>query len=167
MKANGRRRWRNSTKHWRERFRKDERTIRELSRNERVGRGIGVPRRDARGLPAIPAPPFSLRSLPGMTSGARKRAARRDASTASADGIFASRVPAVRRHFLAIFSFPTPEQSALYEVARRRLRIGQRLRPCSGCTGCEVCFEGPTCRWCREHPPLCDGSGVVPAKGRR
>lgn len=51
-----------------------------------------------------------------------------------------------------------------YDAARAKYRIGERLRLCAGCTGCsDVCFDGPNCRWCRENPPLCSGSGVLPS----
>ena len=45
-------------------------------------------------------------------------------------------------------------------------RIGERLRPCPGCTACLVCIacENDTCK--RRHllNQHCDGSGVLPAR---
>lgn len=71
------------------------------------------------------------RSLVGMTEGAKKRAARawRDGRT--------------RPDFV-------PQGKAMW-------RIGQRLRPCRGCTRCGE--KTATL-------PACDGSGVLPARKR-
>ncbi len=78
---------------------------------------------------------FTPRSLVGMTQGARKRRARK---VAQARGL---------------------KPYMLHE----EYRIGQRLRPCPGCSlckgvgcYCDACVNGMSC--------LCDGSGVLTAK---
>lgn len=105
-------------------------------------------------------------SLVGMTQGARKRAARRAAISA-----------------LRVISAST------YWYARRRYRIGERLRPCPGCPDCcewaepfddgsfflhdpdtshpcDYSCDGKSfdCDDEGNPPPLCDGSGVLPAR---
>jgi hypothetical protein len=132
--------------------------------------------------------PFqTLRSLVGMTMGARKRAARRwlwpDDN---------------RRDALRMFRDMAAEWKNNYEkyeygLARKPYRIGQRLRPCPGCSQCLRCLCGnsaaciglyeawtkhqkaePACNDCCGHgcedghcdkvSDICDGSGVLPAK---
>lgn len=84
------------------------------------------------------------RSLVGMTQGAKKRTAWREAASA-------------------------PHRFT-YGMGLVLYRIGQRLRPCPGCHGCMPGVKGwhidkvrgrykvPTTAWC------CEGSGVLPAK---
>jgi len=73
------------------------------------------------------------RSLVGMTQSSRKRAARQ----ALASGGVSNR----------------------HVQVRDRYRIGERLRPCPGCSACGEIEPG------NEYPiPWCDGSGVLPAR---
>ena len=101
--------------------------------------------------------PFqTLRSLVGMTMGARKRAARRwlwpDDN---------------RRDALRMFRDMAAEWKNNYEkyeygLARKPYRIGQRLRLCPGCAECAYITwigGGPV----RNADHICDGSGVLPA----
>ena len=110
------------------------------------------------------ARPFTARSLVGMTMGARKRA--------------------VRREFALV---PCPEYLTTIQdrmqwyllrgpYLRAKYRIGERLRPCNGCTACNSAMSCCGCRhgyepWdnryshhiCDPEGP-CDGSGVLPAR---
>ena len=89
---------------------------------------------------------ITARSLVGMTQGAKKRAIRRC------------------------------EQLDLDPVHRLWFRLGQRLRPCPGCSACaRPCHycemqepddsRCPRCRQVMYSTPICDGSGVLPARG--
>lgn len=142
MKANGRRRWRRRAKWLRHRTRTDWPQLLEYA-TDRVRASLLRIRKSRNSLPLPPLPPrpFSPRSLVGMSQGARKRAAWKS----SAFGYY----------------------SVVAE--RAKLRLGERLRPCPGCTACLVCLacENNNCR--RKHLPVqyCDGSGVLPAWGTR
>lgn len=122
-------------------------------------------------------------SLVGMTMGARKRAALRDSISARPDGLAKTKIPSVRRMMngAALASLSHDKESirtetrTRYAAARARYRIGERLRPCSGCDRCcTIIFMG-WCEWCgmthgslRNDPlTFCDGSGVLPAKRPR
>ena len=141
VKPNGRRRWRKAARRWR---RKQNRHNRETGAHW-ISDGTGRWYRRQRAFfgqrPTVSARPFSPRSLVGMTQRARKRAAWKSFSE------------------------------------RARYHIGQRLRPCPGCLRCRSCvgcevltFEGDTCEDCGRETPMatesCDGSGVLPARGR-
>lgn len=110
---------------------------------------------------------MDARSLVGMTGGAKRRAARRDAVTTQPGGRATSRKPAVRRHLLSVFSAcwldGRPATIERYAEARRRYRIGERLRPCPGCCGCN---PGPNCP-CSDATYCCNGSGTLPATRSR
>ena len=126
---------------------------------------------------------ITARSLVGMTTGARKRA--------------------VRREFDLV---PCPEYLTTIQdrmqwyllrgpYLRAKYRIGERLRPCPGCCSCGPCYCGnpstciglydsmyvhdkpsPACDVCcghgcedghcykRDDAITCDGSGVIPAR---
>jgi hypothetical protein len=60
--------------------------------------------------------PFTARSLVGMTMGARKRVYRNAVNTLECADVWRGDV-----------------------VDRKRLRIGERLRPCPGCALCQPC----------------------------
>lgn len=109
----------------------------------------------------IPAKPFTARSLPGMTQGARKRKAHAEASMEAAGeeitGTLARALAAIRAKY----------------------RIGERLRPCPGKHGCvnctrtcgaceDLCLDDTWCLRCgavmTTDGPFCDGSGVLPAR---
>lgn len=119
---------------------------------------------------------FDARSLPGMTMGARKRAARR--WVAGGPGPY--RTPDYRRRLARGIGNLLAAQAGRividYLIALLRYRIGERLRPChcdactSTCYGCEgERFEGDACERCgRVHQArrICDGSGVLPARQR-
>ena len=103
----------------------------------------------------MPPKPFTARSLVGMSMGARKRAYR-----------------------AAVAELEQAEVWRGDVVDRKRLRIGERLRPCPGClrcrscSGCEVLeFEGERCarcgKECPSEPTQCDGSGVLPSRKQR
>lgn len=116
------------------------------------------------------------RSLVGLTQGARKRAARGIAAaedwSASGDALWAfvwtdspghltphDRREARRAFHEAALSGAPPRT---YAKHRATLRVGERLRPCPG--PCSACCSGWCCKGGRA---LCDGSGVLPARGRR
>mgnify|MGYP006976397682 FL=1 len=65
------------------------------------------------------AKPFTTRSLVGMTQGARKRVYRNAVNTLECADVWRGDV-----------------------VDRKRLRIGERLRPCPGCSVCQPCYCG-------------------------
>lgn len=101
----------------------------------------------------LPPKPFTARSLVGMSMGARKRAYR-----------------------AAVAELEQAEVWRGDVVDRKRLRIGERLRPCNGCTACNSAMSCCGCRhgyepWdnryshhiCDPEGP-CDGSGVLPAR---
>ena len=101
------------------------------------------------------AKPFTTRSLVGMTQGARKRKARDDKE-------------------LSEFLVATLAKLEHTEE-RAKYRIGQKLRPCPGCSVCarpchycemqepddSLC---PRCGQVMYSTPICDGSGVLPAR---
>ena len=80
------------------------------------------------------AKPFTSRSLVGMTQGARKRVYRNAVNTLECADVWRGDV-----------------------VDRKRLRIGERLRPCPGCEECRGYDDGI-------GVIHCDGSGVLPAR---
>ena len=82
------------------------------------------------------SPNFTARSLVGMTMGARKRA-----------------------HRAAMVGLDYEDGVRFTLTTSTKYRIGQKLRPCLGCCACGVNDPG------NEYPiPLCDGSGVLPAR---
>jgi len=128
------------------------------------------------------------RSLVGMTMGARKRAARFEFM------LHTYEIGPVKREALILFA-PCDAASHTYKRVWRMYRIGQRLRPCPGCAQCLRCLCGnsaaciglyeawtkhqkaePACNDCCGHgcedghcdkvDDICDGSGVLPAKGK-
>lgn len=102
-----------------------------------------------------------LDGLVGMTQGARKRAAYRDAQREYESGWTV----------IGCWSgYSIPWDRCVAE-ARARYRIGERLRPCRGCRGCTLAIirdDGEIVEVWQgmEHPrlPVCDGSGVLPAR---
>lgn len=107
----------------------------------------------------LPTNPFTPRSLPGMSQGARKMAAIWDATEPGQPTVAA--------------------WVAAYDAARIKYRIGERIRPCPGKHGCVNCTR--TCGFCEDQcpddtrckrcgtmmtseGPFCDGSGVCPAR---
>jgi hypothetical protein len=73
-------------------------------------------------MSTLPAKPFIPRSLVGMTQGARKRKARDDKE-------------------LSEFLVATLAKLEHTEE-RAKYRIGERLRPCPGCSVCQPCYCG-------------------------
>ena len=102
--------------------------------------------------------PFQiLRSLVGMTMGARKRAARRwlwpDDNRRDALRMFRDMAAEWKNNY----------EKYEYRLARKPYHIGQRLRPCNGCAECAyITWIGG--RQVRNTEFICDGSGVLPAK---
>lgn len=88
---------------------------------------------------------MDARSLVGMTEGAKKRAARRTAFVAVPHG----------NDYLA--------WSRALADAQKAMRIGQRLRPCLGCSEC-VAYESEAMYFGMGW--ACDGSGVLSARRR-
>ena len=87
-------------------------------------------------IPPTPPKPFTARSIVGMTMGARKRA-----------------------HRAAMVGLDYEDGVRFTLTTSTKYRIGQKLRPCLGCCACGVNDPG------NEYPiPLCDGSGVLPAR---
>ena len=84
----------------------------------------------------LPPKPFTARSLVGMSMGARKRAYR-----------------------AAVAELEQAEVWRGDVVDRKRLRIGERLRPCPGCRACCLHPNG-----LNNLISWCDGSGVMPAR---
>lgn len=93
------------------------------------------------------AKPLTASSLPGMTMGARRRAARADCY----------------------------DIRTLVHDFRNHLRIGERLRPCPGCNMCgdtcgaceDLCPDDTKCLQCGRimySAVICDSSGVLPAR---
>jgi len=99
------------------------------------------------------ARPFTARSLVGMSEGAKKR---------------------LRERIFCGDQLPPFALGA--DSVTKGLRIGERLRPCNGCTACNSAMSCCGCRhgyepWdnryshhiCDPEGP-CDGSGVLPAR---
>lgn len=144
MTPNGRRAWRKWAKKQRYKTNRGLRRSGAEFRNDATGAWYRGQRAFFEGRPSVAVKPFTARSLVGMTMGARKRRARK---VAQARGL---------------------KPYMLHE----EYRIGQRLRPCPGCSlckgvgcyacypkfdqDCDACVNGMNC--------LCDGSGVLPAK---
>jgi len=132
---------------------------------------------------------MNQRRLVGMSMGARKRAARAHFMRWNYEMSVANRA-----YVLALFS-PWDAAAVEYKRLRGLVRIGQRLRPCPGCAQCLRCLCGnsaaciglyeawtkhqkaePACNDCCGHgcedghcdkvDDICDGSGVLPAKGK-
>ena len=106
--------------------------------------------------------PFTPRSLVGMTMGARKRAADREAVNA----LGKDRAHAYTCEYGSYLR--SGEYLGAYWTARAKYRISERLRPCAGCLRCQcqTAFDA----WpelgeelAKDHP-TCDGSGVLPAR---
>lgn len=124
---------------------------------------------------------MDARSLVGMTMGARKRRARRDAVTSEPGGHTTTGMPMVLRHLLEVFSAclatntQVPEILRRYAVARAAYHIGERLRPCRGCFACTAdrpfprsggLYLVPTEARAQGLPintKVCEGYGVLPA----
>ena len=99
--------------------------------------------------------PFQiLRSLVGMTMGARKRAARRWLWPDD------NRRDALRMFRDMAAEWTNNGEKYEYMLARKSYRIGQRLRPCPGCAGCWPKFLAL-------NTHVCDGSGVLPARAKK
>ena len=141
MSPNGRRAWREWMRkaNPRRKLRPPTHSICRLAREGR--RHIGP-------IPPETPKPFTPRSLVGMTQGARKRAIRR---------VLRSEMP------------------SCYRIPGAFYRIGQKLRPCPGCSTCaRPCHycemqepddsRCPRCRQVMYSTPICDGSGVLPAR---
>lgn len=103
-----------------------------------------------------PNEPFTPRSLVGMTQGARKRKAWRDVFYKDGRAITES-LNASQEMLLSVYNS---------ELAK--YRIGQKLRPCSGCLRCQC--QSAFDAWPELGEELakyyltCDGSGVLPAR---
>ena len=117
--------------------------------------------------------PFTPRSLVGMTMGARKRRARAVAYLVIVDVTFIKHAETwANTEHAQLFrqrKFPRHQWDLeQYAQVRAKYRIGERLRPCSGCIRCQCrsAFDA----WpelgeelAKDHP-TCDGSGVLPAR---
>ena len=167
MKPNGRRRWRK----WLARQR--QRGVGPAACWGLCGGRVGAARKAQgrswagadlpalRGLP-FPVKPFAVRKLPGMTQGARKRAADRVAVAALGN----DRAHAYTREYGSYLR--SGEYLGAYWTARAKYRIGEKLRPCVGCLRCQcqTAFDA----WpalgeaLAKDLPTCDGSGVLPAR---
>ena len=152
MKANGRRRWRRRARKWRHKEREYGTYVLRFPPGYRNNLG-GYDRRHQhsaagrysadgkeRKLAAdTPPRPFSARSLPGMSQGARKRMALRARQAAL------SLIAGAGRE-------ADPKKLALL---RSIYRIGERLRPCPGCNQC-----GPTIEVERMVCKSCDSDNI-------
>jgi hypothetical protein len=102
------------------------------------------------------------RSLVGMSMGARKRAAHREAVNA----LGKDRAHAYTCEYGSYLR--SGEYLGAYWTARAKYRISERLRPCAGCLRCQcqTAFDAwpelgeELAKDCR----TCDGSGVLPAR---
>ncbi len=126
------------------------------------------------------AKPFSVRSLVGMTMGARRRAAR----YACVGQRFRKRIKLVwfkgwcKDYHGRVATIDDIKTDGRYQELRAKYRIGERLQPCPGKHGCLNCTR--TCGACEDQMPddtkcarcgsvmttagpFCDGSGVVNA----
>lgn len=133
MKVTGRRRWRRLAKAWRHDERKCGSRVAPgggayIRRHHTAEEGphydckysaLGHSRSIGCGVP--PPRPFAARSLCGMSMSARKRKARR-----AREAVFA---------LLA----GKPADPAKLGLLRSIYRIGERLRPCQGCSMCQPC----------------------------
>lgn len=118
---------------------------------------------------SLPAKPFAATSLCGMTMGARKRWARND--TALKPEYRGETVSSERRRsnlFMWQIMHKKEPGSFLYADTRAFYRIGERLRPCPGCVRCvRLTADDIDGSPDQSFLSICDGSGVLPAKGKR
>jgi hypothetical protein len=159
MSPNGRRRFRRMNRRFRQR---GPSTVRERALNTNGGMARKMILVQWWGGDPLPLPPkpFTPRSLVGMTQGARKRSARLVASKSISED---QAVAYINEYGSFLRS---AEYLGAYWDSRSKYRIGQKLRPCSGCVQCFVCVscENDTCARTSHRASLCDGSGVLPAR---
>ena len=123
-------------------------------------------------MSTLPAKPFITRSLVGMTQGARKRAWLRGALN---DYLFPHQNSTGAEHDVrSDYSWSEIRVDAPFLGTK----LGERLRPCPGCSVCarpchycemqepddSLC---PRCGQVMYSTPICDGSGVLPARKAR
>lgn len=119
------------------------------------------------------AKPFTARSLVGMTMGARKRSARRFECPGCMEcgGLDKPKLEPWRCYGEDIDLgkeqwrpyHRCPNMRRIYRQHRAKYRIGERLRPCLGCSWCGTDpGDRKDGRWTE-----CDGSGVLPAKSTK
>ena len=135
---------------------------REVLRGRRTAKGA------ARMEPPL-SPNITTRSLVGMTQGARKRAWLRGALN---DYLFPHQNSTGAEHDVrSDYSWSEIRVDAPFLGTK----LGERLRPCPGCSTCaRPCHycemqepddsRCPRCRQVMYSTPICDGSGVLPAK---
>ena len=130
---------------------------------------------------SLPTKPLTARSLVGMTMGARKRAAKSEgvrigckAGPKICDKL-RKRMWRVWAQAPYARTARTEELAKIWQDMYAKYRIGKRLRPCPGCSvcarPCHYCemqepddSRCPRCRQVMYSKPICDGSGVLPAR---
>lgn len=158
MKPNGMRAWRRLAKRWRRKQNRHNRETGAAWIADGTGRWYRRQQAFFKQRPTVHAPAFRTWSLVGMTMGARKRAALRDAlhntdtapaqlTKREASIVWSSFSPAVR-----------DGMRAWRQAVRTKYRIGERLRPCPN----PFCSKEDGCALRQ-----CHGSGVLPARGQR
>ena len=115
MKPNGRRAWRRFAKQQRRKVNRRNRQTGTPWINDADGAFYRHEQKHFEQRPIVPVGPFTARSLVGMTMGERKRVYRNAVNTLECADVWRGDV-----------------------VDRKRLRIGERLRPCPGCPKCGV-----------------------------
>ncbi len=163
MSPNGLRRWRRYAKKCRYRSRKEGKVSNATGASLRALFFAALIHPNY----AVPPKPITARSLVGMSMGARKRAAHREAANA----LGKDRAHAYTCEYGSYLR--SGEYLGAYWTARAKYRIGQRLRPCPGCHTCMPGVKGwhidkvrgrfkvPTIAW------SCDGSGILPARAKK
>ena len=136
MKPNGMRAWRQQARRWRRKQNRANRRTGAPWIADGTGRWYRRQQIWFTQRPVLPARVYPCDFVVGMTQGARKRAVLREMQRED--------------HPLHNYRLDYWEARALY-------RLGERLRPCPGCAECSTCER----EWIR----ICDGSGVLPARG--
>ena len=167
MKASGRRRFRKMNARFRQR---GSAVVRERARTTSAGEARKLILNDFWGGDPSPLPsrPFTPRSLVGMSQSAKKRRAAIEFWRGLQPYEFARKLPTdpAAKRFDLKCALTFRIGGADYQAVRAKYRIGERLRPCPGCTACLVCIacENDTCKRRHLKNQHCDGSGVLPAR---
>lgn len=131
--------------------------------------GLYIPSKKDKTEPETKVKPFKTMSLVGMTQGARKRAWLRGALN---DYLFPHQNSTGAEHDVrSDYSWSEIRVDAPFLGTK----LGERLRPCPGCSTCaRPCHycemqepddsRCPRCGQVMYSTPICDGSGVLPAR---
>ena len=181
MTPNGRRAWRRFAKQQRRKVNRRNRQTGTPWINDADGAFYRHEQKHFAQRPTLPAKPFTARSLVGMSQSSRKRKARAVAFVViNSVTLFEHAVPLASSLHERLYrerGFPRHSEDMMrVRDVRAKYLIGERLRPCHGCSACNPSMSCCGCRhgyepWdnryshhiCDPEGP-CDGSGVLPAR---